>query len=502
MGPSNELFLLVQSLGKAEKRQFRRYAERSNPKSSNNYVRLFDAISQQEEYDEAAIKKRFEGEKFIRNFSVAKAYLYDTLLQSLRSGRQAASEEMELRRALDHIELLHQRGLSGQARKILRRSLERARSEQLPGYVTELLRWERRLVVVDRSPKVPEILREVEAAENAALADLKAETRLLSLRARIRIILASRVDLRKTEVAEEIESLISDPLLQAPPDGLPFFARLAYHFIHASYHRLKGASEATQSHNRSALLLWEGFPRLQRSHPDQYLNALTTFLDASLRIWHFDDFDAHISKMEALPTTNERLQARAFYLGQHLQLRYAITAGQLARGQSQQPEIEAGLKQHAAYLNRNIELTLLYNLTVTLFLGGDHLATIRLANRLLNEPDRGLRQDIFDALRMFEIVSHFERSNFDVLESRMRSFQRRLRTRPREYPYEQLILKAVRQLMDSPADERKAIWGKLGVELEQMEGAAHTTGREELVLWVRYRAEGKGVEEMLREKWI
>ena len=49
-----------------------------------NYIKLFDAIERQNEYDEEAIKRQFSGETFIKHLPSEKNHLYKLILKSLR----------------------------------------------------------------------------------------------------------------------------------------------------------------------------------------------------------------------------------------------------------------------------------------------------------------------------------------------------------------------------------------------------------------------------------
>jgi hypothetical protein len=63
MKPSNELFELIKSLTKSEKRFFK--LQSSLQSGDKNYIRLFDTIDKMSEYDEEEVKSNFKGEKFI-----------------------------------------------------------------------------------------------------------------------------------------------------------------------------------------------------------------------------------------------------------------------------------------------------------------------------------------------------------------------------------------------------------------------------------------------------
>ena len=63
MKPSTELFDLIKSLTKSEKRFFKLAS--SLQTGDKNYLKIFDAIDRQSNYDENTIKGQFKNETFI-----------------------------------------------------------------------------------------------------------------------------------------------------------------------------------------------------------------------------------------------------------------------------------------------------------------------------------------------------------------------------------------------------------------------------------------------------
>jgi hypothetical protein len=65
---NNALFELVKAMSKSEKRYFKLMSSRHTIGKENNYVRLFDYLDKQSEYDEDLIFKTFKGEAFLNRF--------------------------------------------------------------------------------------------------------------------------------------------------------------------------------------------------------------------------------------------------------------------------------------------------------------------------------------------------------------------------------------------------------------------------------------------------
>src|SRR5690606_38553536 len=104
MKPSNELFKLIKSLTKSEKRFFK--LSSSLQSGDKNYLKLFDYIEKQEVYDEEEVKKYFKEERFIQHLPSEKNHLYKLILKSLRSFYSEQSVSSILKQELKNIEIL------------------------------------------------------------------------------------------------------------------------------------------------------------------------------------------------------------------------------------------------------------------------------------------------------------------------------------------------------------------------------------------------------------
>ena len=104
MKPSTELFDLISTLTKSEKRFFK--LQSSLQSGDKNYVRLFDLIEKMEVYDEETVKSTFRGEKFINHLPSEKNHLYKLILKSLRSYYSETSVSSMLKQEIKNVEIL------------------------------------------------------------------------------------------------------------------------------------------------------------------------------------------------------------------------------------------------------------------------------------------------------------------------------------------------------------------------------------------------------------
>ena len=118
----DQLFRLIKSLTKAEKRNFKLYAKRSRANADSKFIQLFDLLDRAGAPDDAAIRERLgltPGQ-----LSNLKRHLYAQCLTSLRLIYISKEIDIELREMIDFSHILYGKGLYLDAL----RGLERAKA--------------------------------------------------------------------------------------------------------------------------------------------------------------------------------------------------------------------------------------------------------------------------------------------------------------------------------------------------------------------------------------
>ena len=111
------LFVLVKSLSKSEKRQFKLYVGRLGVNTDAKFLALFNLLDKVKKYDEKVILD--SGIVTKSQLSNLKAHLYKQILVSLRLNPVNQNIRVQLREQLDFATILYQKGLYKQSLKIL-----------------------------------------------------------------------------------------------------------------------------------------------------------------------------------------------------------------------------------------------------------------------------------------------------------------------------------------------------------------------------------------------
>lgn len=162
----NELFGLVKSMTKAEKRNFNLYAKRIGGDQNMKFLQLFDAIEKQNKEDEVSLIEGLKGiEK--QHFSNLKRHLYKQIVTSLRLIHISKDTSIEVREHIDFAKILYGKGLYHQSLKILIRAKRIAEKSSLDLLILEIVEFQKlieaRHITRTGALKNQELIKEAEA---------------------------------------------------------------------------------------------------------------------------------------------------------------------------------------------------------------------------------------------------------------------------------------------------------------------------------------------------
>ena len=116
----DNLFVLVKSLTKSEKRQFRLYVGRMGSNQDAKFLNLFQQLDRMRRYEEKVILNK--GIVTKQQLSNLKAHLYKQILVSLRLNPLNKNIRIQIREQLDFATILYQKGLYKQSLKVLEKA--------------------------------------------------------------------------------------------------------------------------------------------------------------------------------------------------------------------------------------------------------------------------------------------------------------------------------------------------------------------------------------------
>lgn len=225
---------LVSNMSMAERSYFKRYAAKLGDGGAANYIQLFDAIAAQKQYDEAAIKKKFAGQKFTKQLSVAKTYLYKTVLKALRNFYEEADVQSQLKNMLLELSVLMDKGIYVQARKVIAKGLALSTQFEMLGDKNEFLTAELYLLMNNYEQglkdRAVDVVMEEHRRLSAQIRNLADYEYLYQKQHRLNKAI---YQLRDKKDLQEYNAIFSHPLLSNPTQAISKRALYNFHFIRA-----------------------------------------------------------------------------------------------------------------------------------------------------------------------------------------------------------------------------------------------------------------------------
>lgn len=426
------LHVLIKSLTKSEKRYFKLFCQRES--SGSNYLNLFDAIDQQDEYDEAAIKEKFQGEKFVKQLHVTKNYLRKTILKSLRNYQAGVSKHAELKDVLQNVEILYHKELYKLSLRELQKAEKLARDYELLTGLVEVEGWKRKLTQV-LQPYHYETIQQALDAQAEVIQLLQNKNDYWRLATGI-----------TRGLFEDGEMAKNSADLDNPDRALTLEAKVLHYNANYLKYLQKGENEEAERTLRTLVELLEDKEQQIEENPDLYVSSVNNLLSFLVFTRQTGEALRYIQKAKDL------YDSWAITSGNHTLLKQILRTlnieleiyrdekmfnEQLGFIESTETLVTANKnKMPKEYL-----LSFWFQFASIHFMRGDFSRSQQWINQVLNEKFDDLRTDLQVQVRMLNLMVHLEQQNLMVLRYYVDSTRRYLKKVKEVQPFEKILIR-------------------------------------------------------------
>ena len=449
MKPSSELFDLIRTLTKSEKRFFK--MQSSLQSGDKNYVRLFDLVEKMDDYDEEIVKKTFKGEKFIKHLPSEKNHLYKLILKSLRSYYSETSIASSLKQEIKNVEILYNKGLFDECTKFIERSKKLALRYEKFYYLFELISWEKTLLEESfengRFIDLDGLIRE----EQDVLDKLQNLTAYHVLYSKINYVFRSGGYSRTEENTQIINEIVEHPLIKGKNTALSDRAATICYYTQAFCNIAKGNTALALEKYRRVMQILDNNEDLRTDLAKRYIRTLSQIIQCLLELKQFDEAKEHIVRLEQLsqidgfdtPDAIKRIHTELVLSNLK---KYIHTAAFCEGATAMTAELEL-VNPEDSTLHKEIAIRMYYYMAYLNFGAAQHNKALHWLNRVINDNENDLRQDLYGYARLFNIVLHYELGNNELLEYTIKSTARYLQKRSRDFEIEKLVLDQFKKLI-------------------------------------------------------
>ncbi len=458
MKPSTELFDLIRSLTRSEKRFFKLHSALQS--GDKNYMRMFDALDKQDVYDEEALKAQFAKENFIKHLPSEKNHLYRLILKSLRAYYAESSISSILKQEIKNIEILYQKALYLECNKLLHRAKRLARENELFYYWFELLSWEKMLLEeAYESGQFTKDLNALIAEEKEVIEKLRNLAAYHILYSKINYVFRSGGYVRTDEEHAMVEEISGHPLIRDKNTALSKRAATICYYTQGLCHWARREWDQSLEKFARARTIMDDSPMLKADLPKRYIRTLHYIISAQIETQDLKNARKNITVMRSLHEeqgfSGPNIETQLFVASHLSELRLLDRSGDHQKALALVDGILEGLERLGSRVHKEYELEFYFALASVHFGAGQMNKALFWLNKVLNDNEPTLRQDIFAYARLFNLVLHYELGNRDLLEYIVRSTQRFLAKRQRAHAVEILIMENIKKLARTRDPEQK-----------------------------------------------
>ncbi len=510
MKHSDDLFHLIKSLKQQEKKYFKQFVSRYAKADDGEkfYVKLFDAVNKQKEYNEAALRKLLSADKsFSRHFRFIKHYLYQLIMKSLRLYHAESAVDSGLKDLLHNATLLYEKDLFTQVKKVLLRAKKTATKHEKFLQLLEILDWEKKLLLTQGFiQKSENTIEDIKKEEKSVLTKLTIEQSYRSVRTTFFKHFSINDMARSRKEAQAYKSIIDNSLLSYNSKALSYNAKHDFYYTKALYYYAIGDSINSYVYHKKLVDFLETHPGMLYQHPTDYIAALGNYYITCLWVNKYKECLHVIKKMRAAPASSVKMQILIFRGSYSRELNFYITTGEFHNGVRLVPEIEKGIRLYEGKIPHQTIATFYFDIAYTYFGSEDYSRSIVWLNKILNDTVlQESRTDVFCFSQILNLIVHYELENMDLLEYIVKSTYRFLYKRKRLYKFENSILNFIRIKLPAIINNKVLINAFNELKAELVEITSDPFEKKALeyfdfISWLESKIENRSFAEVVKEK--
>ncbi|MFD1616004.1 hypothetical protein [Gelatiniphilus marinus] len=503
----DNLFVLVKSLSKSEKRQFKLYVGRLGVNEDSKFLMLFNILDKLSVYNEAAILKKGIVKK--QQLSNLKAHLYKQILISLRLNPSHQNIRIQIREQLDFATILYHKGLYKQSLKILDKAKTLAINNEEKNVAYEIVELEKiiesQYITRSLSNRADELTKQ---AKTLSLQNVLA-SKLSNLSLQLYGLFLKTGYIKNDTEHKRITKYFYDRLPKYDINKLGFREKLWLYKAYLWYSFLTLDFLACYKYASKWVDLFYENKNMIVLNPVFFLRGNHYLLEALFYLRHYEKFKQTLFKLEEITTEkwfplDDNNESLAFLYIYNNKLNMHFIEGSFTQGL---PLIDSVLEQLNKYKNRIDEhhvMVFYYKIASMYFGAGENKKCIQFLDKIISNKSLQMREDLLCFSRILNLVAHYEAGmdyNLDVL---IKSTYKFLIKMEDLYEVQKEFIKFLRGLGDIYPQDVKAEFIKLHKKLKQFEDDPYESRAFlylDIISWLESKIENKPVGLVISNKF-
>ena len=478
--PSEKLFRLVKSLSGSEKRYFKIFINNKASKD-NKYLKLFDAIEEQDLFNEAELQKIVYPREQVesRKYSEMKGYLYDLILKSLQAYDEKTSVDYKLKGMLLSVRTLYKRSLFEDCKELMHKAKKIAAKYEDFNAALELLHWEKQIAYAETNiTYLDKNLERIKGEEKKLVKQIKNVSKYRNIF--FKVLISLRKDAASVKQnSEKLSFIEEDKLVKDIEIAESYKEKTLYYRVLSSYYFAIRNSDKFYSSSSKLVEHIESENYMIAEDTSEYISALSNHIVASGTRELFNEVEEILTKLKAVSgkTHDDKLKVyRQYYSGK---LRLYASKGDFKNGYK---ELQEHMRTREKFDLNFFRKDSFYIVYFTISFGVEkYEEALGYLNEWLGMSRNIERKDLQSLARILNLIIHYEMDNIDLIESLLRSTYRFLSDKDFFSSFEKKFLSSLREAIEIQSrKELKNHWNNLSQEYERLE---KESGLPNIIAW-------------------
>ncbi|WP_347922837.1 hypothetical protein [Pontimicrobium sp. SW4] len=503
----DNLFVLVKSLSKSEKRQFKLYVGRLGVNEDSKFLLLFNVLDKMAGYDEQIILKKGIVKK--QQLSNLKAHLYKQILISLRLNPLHQNIRVQIREQLDFATILYHKGLYKQSLKILDKAKTLALNYEEKNIAYEVLELEKiiesQYITRSISSRADELTIQAKELNRQNLLTSK----LSNLSLQLYGLFLKTGYVKNDEEYKKVTKYFNDRLPKFTIKELGFREKLWLYKSYLWYSFLTQDFLACYKYSKKWVDLFYENPSMIKLNPVFFLKGNQYLLEALFFIRHYNKFKDTLDNLETITKEkdfpkDDNVESLIFLYVYANKFNLHFMEGSFHEGLPLVNEVLAGIKKHKSRIDEHHIMVFYYKIASLYFSIGKHKKSIEFLDKIISNKSLSMREDLLCFSRILNLVAHYEAGLDYNLDTLIRSTYKFLIRMEDLYEVQKEMIKFLRSLGDIYPHQIRGEFIKLHKKLKTYEDHPYESRAFlylDVISWLESKIENKSVDLIIREKF-
>lgn len=500
------LFVLIESLSKSEKRQFKLYVGRLGVNTDAKFLALFNLLDKMRSYDEKQILDSGIVKK--AQLSNLKAHLYKQILVSLRLNPVNQNIRVQIREQLDFATILYQKGLYKQSLKILDKAKNMAIENEEKNVAYEIVELEKIIETQYITRSIPHRADELAVQAKELSEDNVMTSKLSNLSLQLYSMMLKVGYVRNDEDLQEVRSYFEAQLPNYELEKLGFREKLWLYKAHLWYSLLTQDFLSSYKYASKWVDMFYEHKEMISLNPVFFLKGNHYLLEALFFVKYASQFRETLERLEnqvnssGFPS-NDNITSLAFLYINSNKLNLHFLEGTFEKGLYLVNIVEYGIKKHRSRIDEHHIMLLYYKIACLYFGTGDHKNCIVYLKKIITNKNLKMREDLMCFARVLSLVAHYEAGMDYHLEVQLKSTYKFLLKMNDLHAVQKEMIKFLRSLGEIYPSDLKGEFQKLYNELKKYENHPYEKRAFlylDILSWLESHLENKPVGQIIREK--